>query len=213
MKVLKSCLILGVSALSFAAHAEVKLELPEFIDLIAVNGMKPVIDKAYTESRSVTLPDGTNQIAFQFEPMVEDNDGMRRVYSDIVVTKFSVADTTLTFDLPEYRRLSQARKEIKTFEWALKDASGKSVELVSDKLDSNGVQLGRNYIQDVLDYNQKGGVAAIPVVGYTYAKSLPVSAEQQTVIDTENVAQLKLWYSKSTPEERKAFRKWVVDQD
>ncbi|MCG6414366.1 DUF2057 family protein, partial [Vibrio fluvialis] len=78
---------------------------------------------------------------------------------------------------------------------------------------SNGVQLGRNYIQDVLDYNQKGGVAAIPVVGYTYAKSLPVSAEQQTVIDTENVAQLKLWYSKSTPEERKAFRKWVVDQD
>lgn len=138
---------------------------------------------------------------------------MRRVYSDIVVTKFSVADTTLTFDLPEYRRLSQARKEIKTFEWALKDASGKPIELVSDKLDSNGVQLGRNYIQDVLDYNQKGGVAAIPVVGYTYAKSLPVSAEQQTVIDTENVAQLKLWYSKSTPEERKAFRKWVVDQD
>ncbi|WP_441257481.1 DUF2057 family protein [Vibrio sp. Vf1514] len=213
MKVLKSCLILGISAFSVAAHADAKLELPEFIDLIAVNGMKPVIDKAYTDSRSVTLPDGTNQIVFKFEPMVEDNDGMRRVYSDVVVTKFATADTSLTFELPKYRRLSQARKDIKTFEWALKDASGKSIDLISDTLDSNGVQLGRNYIQDVLDYNQKGGVASIPVAGFTYAKTLPVNAQQRELTDTENVAQLKLWYTKASVEEREAFRQWVVDQD
>lgn len=213
MNVFKSCLALGLSSLSFVSHAEVKLTLPEFIDVIAVNGMKPVITDAYSDDRHVMLPDGTNQVVFQFEPMVKDNDGMRRVYSDIIVTKFSVSDTTLTYELPQYRRLSQARKEIKTFKWSLNDASGKPIQLVSDVIDTTGVQLGRNYIQDVMDYNQKGGVAAIPVTVFTYAKSLPATAEQQSTLDTENLAQLKLWYSKSTAEERKAFRKWVVDQD
>jgi len=205
--------MLGIGAFSLAAHADVKLEVPEFIDLIAVNGTKPVFENSSTGNKTAVIPDGTIQLVFQFEPMVEDNDGMRRVYSDIVVTKFNQSNTKLSFELPKYRRLSQARKDIKTFEWSLKDASGKPVELVNDKLNYDGVALGHNYLQDVLDYNQKGGVAAIPVMGFTYAKTLPADKSQMVTMDTEAVTQLKLWYSKSSAEERKAFRKWIIDQE
>lgn len=210
MKLFTSCFFVLSSVMSFASYADIKLEIPEFIDIIAVNGLKPVI-RDESQGKTLTMPNGVNQLVFQFEPMVEDNDGVRRVYSDVMITKFSIADAQLTFELPKYRRLSQARNDIKTFKWALLDNLKQPIKVESDKLDTNGVQFGRNYIQDVLDYNQKGGVAAIPVAGFTYAKALPED-QQKASIDSENVAQLKLWYLKSSAEERKAFRKWLVDQ-
>lgn len=201
------CIALLTSQL---AHAEVEIEIPESINLLVVNSVKPDIEKGglFGNDRLV-LPDGENQIVFKFEPSVMENDTLRQVYSDVIVAKFTAQDDELKFALPEYRDLVQARKEIDGFEWSLVDSQDKAVDVKKDALSANGVQLGRNFIEDVMDYNMRGGVAAI-TTGAVAAKSLPVNAQAKA--DSENVGQLKAWYLKANEQERKDFQVWLIDQ-
>ncbi|ELI5731989.1 DUF2057 family protein [Vibrio fluvialis] len=214
MKLLKLGLVSAMALNCLSAWADVQLNIAEDVNLIAVNGLKPDLGDTLIGKDHVTLPNGVNQIVFKYEPKVEDNDTLRTVYSDIKIVKFTAEDTNVYFVLPKYKHLSKAKKDIKDFSWSLVDSDGTELSLQQDEIKSSGIQLGRNYLQDVMDYNQKGGIAAIPVgVVYASPKVLPLDKPSVQIADTENVAQLKLWYSKSTPEERKAFRKWVVDQD
>ncbi len=210
---LRCLYLLLAAAFSSSVQAEVKLVLPDSIDLLVVNGAQPKIEKVFLSDKSVVLPDGVNQIVFKYEPLVKTNDGMRRVYSDIIVSKFNQTGSTLKFELPNYRRFSQAQKEIKNLKWKLVDEAGDQVELTNDVLRVSGVQIGRNFVQDALEYNQSGGTAAIPVVSYSYEKALTAESKQVGTEDSEAITQLKLWYLKSSEQERKAFRRWMIDQE
>lgn len=202
------CLGLLISQVSFA---EVKIVIPDSINLLTVNSLKPhTEDGGFFGKKMLVLPDGENQIVFKFEPSVEQNDTVRMVYSDVVVAKFTATDKELTFELPTYRNLNQASQEIKTFKWSLVDADKQSIEVIQDKLDAGGVQFGRNFIQDVTDYNQRGGVAAVAVGRTMTLKSLPNTGNEAL---SENAAQLQMWYLKSSPSERKEFQKWLIDQN
>lgn len=200
-----TCLGLLVSNVAFA---EIKVEIPDSINLLVVNSMKPKIeDNGFFGTKTLLLPNGQNQIAFKFEPSVEQNDTVRRVYSDVIIAKFNTSDTELQFELPKYRDLNEARNEIKKVEWSLVDESGKPIVLSKDILVSDGVQFGRDYRQDIIEYNQRGGIAAVQVQGTM--KSLPVDAKS---LDSENTAQLKMWYLKSSSQERKDFQVWLINQ-
>lgn len=193
---------------SNVALAEIKVEIPDSIDLLVVNSMKPKIkDDGFFGEKTLLLPNGQNQIAFKFEPSVEQNDTVRKVYSDVIIAKFNAADTELKFELPKYRDLNQARNEIKNVEWSLVDNSGKSIDLKKDILVSDGVQLGRDYRQDIIEYNQNAGIAAVQVQGTM--KYLPVDVKS---LDSENTEQLKMWYLKSSLQERKDFQVWLINQ-
>lgn len=45
------------------------------------------------------------------------------------------------------------------------------------------------------------------------SKEVNVASSEVAVMETETSLQMKLWYSRATPEERKAFKKWLVDQE
>lgn len=202
------CLGLLVSQLSFA---EVKIVIPDSINLLTVNSLKPHTEGGgFFGDKTLVLPDGENQIVFKFQPSVDENDTVRKAYSDVIVAKFTATDTQLTFELPTYRDLNQARQEIKTFEWSLVDADKQPIDIKQDKLDADGVQFGRNFIQDVTDYNQRGGIAAISVGTTVTLKSLPKAGSGAS---SENTAQLQMWYLKASPSERKEFQKWLIDQN
>ncbi|WP_157946034.1 DUF2057 family protein [Vibrio gangliei] len=201
------CIALLVSQL---VHAEVKIPIPDSINLLVVNSLKPKIEKGgLFGQNTLVLPDGESQIVFKFEPSVMENDTLRQVYSDVIVAKFTAQDDELKFVLPEYRDLNQARNGISDFEWSLVDSAENKVEVKQEPLSAEGVQLGRNFIEDVMDYNLRGGVAAIGAASVA-TKFLPVEAQRQA--DSENVAQLKAWYIKATPQEKKAFQVWLIDQ-
>lgn len=201
------CIALLASQL---VHAEVKIPIPDSVNLLVVNSLKPEIEKGgLFDSDTLVLPDGENQIVFKFQPGVMENDTLRRVYSDVIVVKFSAQGDELKFVLPEYRDLNQARNEINDFEWSLVDSQDKALDVKKEPLSTTGVQLGRNFIEDVMDYNMRGGVAAI-TTGAVAAKSLPVNAQAKP--DSENIAQLKAWYLKANEQERKDFQVWLIDQ-
>lgn len=201
------CIALLASQL---VQAEVKIPIPDTINLLVVNSLKPKIEKGgLFGTDTLVLPDGENQIVFKFQPSVMENDTLRRVYSDAIIAKFSAQDNELKFVLPEYRDLNQARNEIGNFEWSMVNNKGQVVDVKSEPLSANGVQLGRNFLEDVTDYNRRGGVAAI-TTGAVAVKSLPVQGQVKS--DSENVGQLKAWYLKANKQERKDFQVWLIDQ-
>lgn len=201
------CIALLASQL---VQAEVKIPIPDTINLLVVNSLKPKIEKGgLFGTDTLVLPDGENQIVFKFQPSVMENDTLRRVYSDAIIAKFSAQDDELKFVLPEYRDLNQARNEIGNFEWSMVNNKDQVVDVKSEPLSANGVQLGRNFLEDVTDYNRRGGVAAI-TTGAVAVKSLPVQGQVKS--DSENVGQLKAWYLKANKQERKDFQVWLIDQ-
>lgn len=201
------CIALLASQL---VHAEVKIPVPDSINLLVVNSLKPEIKKGgLFGTNTLILPDGESQVVFKFQPSVMENDTLRKVYSDIIVAKFTAQDDELKFVLPEYRDLNQARNEIDDFEWSLIGSNDQQVDVKKEALSASGVQLGRNFIEDVMDYNMRGGIAAVTTATVA-TKRLPVQG--QIKADSENVGQLKAWYLKASKQERKDFQVWLIDQ-
>lgn len=214
----------------FTAAANVVINVPEEVSILVVNMNKPNVENSLFSGKKLTLPNGENQILFKYIPTFESGDEIRNVSSEAVVTKFNAADTTLDFKLPEYRSVSIAQENIREMEWGFVEASTQhSIPVKYDFLTKDGVQYGRDYITEAREYNLARGAAAItllaktnsPVVAVTSNKehsTYKIHANAKTVAQTpeltsNNVEQLKVWYSQSSEQERKAFRKWIVDQE
>ncbi|KAA5744687.1 DUF2057 domain-containing protein, partial [Acinetobacter baumannii] len=119
----------------------------------------------FASERTLTLPDGVNQVVFRFTPFFNKGNDRVSVESDVIVTSFTSSDSKLALQLPEYRNLNDAEDNIKDLDWKLVDASGNAIAVKQDKLIKEGMQIGRDYVREVEDYNRTGGVAAIAVAG------------------------------------------------
>ncbi len=194
------------SLVSFSALASVELEIPDNVNIYVVNQDNPEFDSNFLGGdKTLSLPDGVNQILFQYIPAFVDRDNATKVYSQYIVAKFDAADTTLTFDLPNYRNARQANAEIDNLKWGLKNAAGQSIPVVEDTLSIRGVTLGRDYVRDIEKYNQSEGKASLNMV--TSSKTFSQSPKVQQTLDT-----FKQQYLKLNEQERKAFLQWAVSQ-
>ncbi|SJL82901.1 DUF2057 family protein [Vibrio palustris] len=220
-------LLLALSVVGFSniASAKVVLNIPQNVDLLAVNGKTPEKAKGLFPSDTEELKDGVTQIVFQYIPTftVHKSD-LRKAYSDVYVAKIKASDTSLTFKLPEYRSFNQARQDITNMTWSLMDDNDHNVVIAKDKLEKDGVQFGRDYVAEVARYNQGMGPAVLSsgaVVLSQNENSASDRSQQNSDASTSskpnanvtNLQQLKLWYKKSSAQERKAFRKWIIDQE
>ncbi|EMC2455714.1 DUF2057 family protein [Vibrio cholerae] len=202
--------------------ANIELNLPAEIDLLSVNMHSPQLDGQLFGDKKAELENGENQIVFRYISSFNEREDVTKVYSDVIIAKFTASDVNLSFELPKYKDAKEARKKITHLEWKLVDDSSREIIKQEDILSKAGIQLGRNYNHEATEYNQKGGIAAI---GYT--RVILPTPHHQTAVDTNlklenastisqgsnNLEQLQLWYSKTSKEERKAFKKWMVDQE
>ncbi|MGC9421445.1 MULTISPECIES: DUF2057 family protein [Vibrio] len=218
MKHIIKGLLVGV-VLTATVQAKVQLTVPEEISLAVVNLEKPQMKGSFLSShKTVELPDGVNQIAFRYAKPFVNRDTVDNVYSDLVVLRFNATDQTLTFQMPNYRNAQQAKKEIAHFEWQLIDLDNqKPVEQVSDVVPLSGFVLGQNFVDDIVTYNKQAGKAAITMSYLTIDNSLekpsvnshnPAPASSDALLDD-----LQALYLKADKEQRKAFRKWMIDQE
>ena len=160
---LKVAIALSVLA-STNLYAATTLVVPEDIKLLAVNMEKP---KLFSDEKTIEIPDGTNQIVFKYQPEFEISDNIKNVYGDVIIAKFDVKNEELKFELPEFKTYRQAETNISPLEWQLLDSKGQPIDLVEDVLESDGVQIGRNYAQEARNYNIAGGVAGVAVTYVT----------------------------------------------
>ncbi|MGR5261467.1 DUF2057 family protein [Vibrio astriarenae] len=214
-----------VSASSLAASLSVK----DTVDLLVVNMEKPALSgQLFKSSKSVKLTEGKNQVVFQYEPVIEANSERKKVYGQTQVVTFTVSeDQDVQFEMPSYRSVRSAEKGLNELDFKIIDQNGKEVEKTLDVLKSEGIQLGRNHIEEVREYNINGGPAAVAIsyvaVDNTVKAAVPTVLPEPEIapepavpvqlpeLDSKELQQLKTWYTEASQEDRKAFRKWLID--
>ncbi|MDR9829258.1 DUF2057 family protein [Vibrio sp. FNV 38] len=215
-----------MSLSSFAATLSVK----DTVDILVVNMEKPALTgKAFNSVMEVELPEGQNQIVFQYEPVIETSNERKKVYGQTQVVTFTLAaDQDIEFQMPSYRSVRSAEKGLKKLDFEIVDQNGNKIEKVIDVLKSDGIQLGRNHIEEVRDYNINGGVAAVAISYVAVNNAAQISAQpavlpepelapipavpvQLPELDSKELQQLKTWYTEASEEDRKSFRKWLID--
>lgn len=185
-KVLLSGLALTLAAPTFAA---VTLDLTDQVDLILVNGEKPEVEGGFFSSdKKVTMPDGENQIVFRYVPTYKNGKDRDEFNSQVIVAKFNAEDEQLKFEFPKYRNLREAELKFdKEANWQLLDSLDQPVAFEQDKLIHNGMQIGRDYPQELITYNANGGVAAVALTG----TAATIAAAQQAQQNTSGVLSLR----------------------
>ncbi len=205
--------------------AATTLVVPQDVNLLAVNMEKPELEGGFfSDEKTITIPDGKSQIVFKYEPEFEIGDDIKSVYSDVIIAKFDVENETLKFEFPKFKTLHQAQANISPLEWQLLDSKGTPIALVEDVLESDGVQIGRNYPQEARNYNIAGGVASVAVTyvtvnqhqqavtGVEPTAKVSSGASTADTKDSQMVDLLKTMYLKATPEEQALFKNWVTQQ-
>ncbi|EKO3481979.1 DUF2057 family protein [Vibrio fluvialis] len=207
MNVIKPLSCFLAIVFSASAAATVTLDVPDTIDLLVVNGGKPNTSGGFfASSKKVEMEDGQQQIVFRYHPYFTQGNDRVGVESDVVIAKFNAADQSISFDMPEFRNAADAERSIKSMEWTLRDQQGTAIEMKQDRLIKEGMQIGRDYKQETLEYNMTGGPAAITT---QYVK--PTSANGSTS-DTTAEEMLHFWYDKADAQTKARFKQYVNQQ-
>ncbi|MGV3000570.1 DUF2057 family protein [Vibrio sp. E150_018] len=205
LKPITLCVLLGLSS---SAFANVVINIPSEVDVLAANSQKAEIEGGFFSStKSITLPNGENQIVFRYNPVFKQGNDQITVTTDAIITKFTASDTELNFDLPKYRNADLARDFDHNPDWKLVKKDGNAIEVKQDKLLKPGVQLGRNYDQESVAYNKTGGVAAImPAATAAVALKMPANSQYKTTEEQ----MLHYWYEKADSETKQRFLQSII---
>ncbi|WP_117233836.1 DUF2057 family protein [Vibrio maerlii] len=210
---------IACSSITPYAVAEVTLEVPSDVTVFSANEKKPKLEGGlFSSTKTITLPDGDNQLVFKYEASFDQGDERKFATSDAIIAKFNATDTTLSFELPEYRNLRTAEKEIANLQWQLVDDQQQAIEVKQDKLLKDGMQIGRDYVREAQDYNRVGGVAALATTALTTTSTQ--QATSQTTPATQTKAQatqtgstaeemLHFWYEKADSETKQRFKDYI----
>ncbi|CAK2486166.1 conserved exported hypothetical protein [Vibrio crassostreae] len=220
MKTLKSIALLSTIIAAPHAFADVTIEVPSsadaLVEVLAVNEAKPALEGGFfSSSKTITVPDGVNQIVFKYQLAFSQGNDREFVDSDTIIATFDATDTALTFDMPKFRNTNEAKKGLQNLDWKLVDENQNAISVKQDKLIKDGMQIGRKYPQEAKEYNQKGGIAALTVGASAGAAAAavvqPVTLPAKIDGNAANTAEemLYFWYGKADAETKQKFKDYV----
>ncbi|MEZ9567532.1 DUF2057 family protein [Vibrio splendidus] len=218
MKTLQSIALLSTIIVAPNVLADVTIEVPSsadaLVDVLAVNEAKPDLDGGFfSSSKTITVPDGVNQIVFKYQLAFSQGNDREFVDSDTIIATFDAADTALTFEMPKFRNTNEAKKGLQNLDWKLVDENQNAISVKQDKLVKDGMQIGRKYPQEAREYNQKGGIAALTVGASAGAAAVaqPVTLPAKIDGNAANTAEemLYFWYEKADAETKQKFKDYV----
>ncbi len=226
-----ACCLLTLLTSFYAGElfAETTLSFPKTVDLLAVNG------KEVSRQRgSIQLPDGDNQLLMRLVVDV-GRDMPDRKYSDLIILSLSAADSKLQLVVPKIKSALEMRAFNRNPEIKLLAADNTPLPFARDKLIKEGFQLGRDYEQELAEYNNSNAPAALATLvsapdqqaqGQPEADTPPPSSaesprqikQQQSQAESPAVNQqrteaeppmtkemLRYWYEKADEKTRQEF--------
>lgn len=217
MKTLQSIALLSTIIVAPHVLADVEIQVPSSVDILAVNEAKPDLDGSlFSSYKTLTVPDGQNQIVFQYQLAFDKGNDREFIDSDAIIATFSATDAALTFDMPKYRNTAEAKKSLQNLDWKLVDENQNAISVKQDKLIKDGMQIGRKYPQEAKEYNQKGGIAALTLgasagAAAAVAVAQPVTLPAKIDGNSANTAEemLYFWYEKADAETKQKFKDYV----
>ncbi len=204
-------LLLTLSPLTMAA--ELTLKGP--VELLEVTPPQSFSDD------KVSLAAGEHQLLVRYQETLSSRSNSESdidVRSEPQVLKLTVAaDDKLVLTAPEHNSQRAMEQFAKQPQFTL---TGTSSAPVQDEIKLKGFLLGVDYNDLLADYNRGNGPAVLSSTQATAAATAAVAATatpavttQPAVLSTTSHEQaLKDLYLKATPEERKRFMSWAVQQ-
>ncbi len=205
MKLRTALLSLAACSISFSSFADVTLNLPQSAELVLVNGVN-------TEGNAPQiLNNGNNQIAFRYNKNYRENGDTHLFRSEVVIMTFSGSDIAYTLQLPNISSAYQAQKFNNHPMMSLLSADGSEIPFKDGLLIKNGIQIGRNFQQEITKYNLSEAPAALPSIvmaNEIQPVQLPVSStKKEEKIDQAYVTKmLNYWYSKADTTTQQHFK-------
>ncbi|USH03335.1 DUF2057 domain-containing protein [Grimontia kaedaensis] len=166
----------------------------------------------------LNLVDGSNQLVVRYKSILNDGSNTKFFESKPYVFQFTNMGQDLSISIERFRKHIQAEKAFKkgTAEWFIKDSTDKKVAFQFDELPGNSGFLPYGDLPKALaTYNKKNGIyfEGQEIKDLNEEVVVAVSETGKVELTGDALAQLKLWYTKASKEERKAFRIWVIDQE
>ncbi|WP_194436922.1 DUF2057 family protein [Vibrio fluminensis] len=191
------------------AHAAITINIPDNVQVLAVNAEKPDVEGGiFSSIKSLTLADGENQVVFRYTPYFSQGNDRVIVESNPVITKFTANNQELSLDLPEYRNEREAEKQIKNWQVVLVDQQNQPLTIAQDALRKDGMQIGRDFVQESKEYNRTNGVAAL-----TSASAVAVTLPANIKVDSNTAEEmLHFWYQKADAETKAKFKQYINQQ-
>ncbi|UPQ87032.1 YccT family protein [Vibrio sinaloensis] len=224
---MKKTLTIFASLMAFNLSAA-ELVPASGVSILYINGQE-----AQSKIRANQVDSGFNQVVVRMDKDVGRGSGNGVFTSKPYVITFDVTGEQIKIDHPTARSIKEAEIAFKNDKpkWSITQ-DGQPIKYQQELLPGKKGMLPYMGMAELIEsYNQQKGiyfdngqlvdkpveVKALPVAAAATAvaattKTKP-TANQPKATPSSNVEQLKAWYLKSSKEERKAFRRWMIDQE
>ncbi|QQX82015.1 DUF2057 domain-containing protein [Shewanella sp. KX20019] len=211
MKIYQCILATALLCVHSIAIANVELTLPSNSELLLING------KEADGNKEPSLKNGENQIALRYIGRYQQQGSQTQFSSDVIIVTFTAKDKQLTIGFPRIRSTRDADAFNSNPQITVKDSSGTSVDFQQGLLIKEGLQLGRDYEEEISIYNSSNKVAAIvalaapvilasPPINTQAVTALPTK-DSKAISDQVNVGKmLDFWYEQADEETKQAFK-------
>ncbi|NVD06360.1 DUF2057 domain-containing protein [Vibrio sp. JPW-9-11-11] len=235
---MKYCLIITMlSSLVIGSVSAATLTPKRGVDILYINGQA-----SQSKIGENQIEQGFNQVVLRMNKDMSKGSSSDVFTSKPFAISFDVRGDEVVIDHPIARSMNEAKKAFKnnTPEWFV-EVDGNLVDYQQSHIKGKSGFLPFSGLQKrVAEHNAKQGIyfsngklvdkpadpltvqQAVSVASVTSAASSPSKVLETNTkkVSTrveeqapQNLDQLKAWYLKSSKEERKAFRRWMIDQE
>ncbi|MEZ8131245.1 YccT family protein [Enterovibrio norvegicus] len=184
------------------------------LEFLVVNG-KSATNVAKGGDKKLDLDPGKYQIVARFDEEVKRGSKSTIFTSKPYVFEIEMSNQDLVLVIPKLKFESQAAAFFKKPEWEIENKSSGAVQSISGvRLTGVGFGSFNNMEKAVAQYNSDNGIIFESGEAKNLEEMLVNVDEKGNVnIKGDTLTQLKLWYTKASTEEKKAFKRWMIEQD
>lgn len=165
----------------------------------------------------ITLSPTSTQLIIKFSHKFGKNNN-RKVYDSApYVVYLDIPDVNVEINAPKVYTYEQANKQFKsTPNWSISTSDGVILDYKQERLPSSDGFLPYYDMESLVKkYNDAKGISFGAETALVASVVSEKASEQVASLEvsTSNLEQLQAWYRKTSKQERKAFRKWMIDQE
>ncbi|CEO39875.1 DUF2057 domain-containing protein [Photobacterium kishitanii] len=202
-------------ALFSASTQAATLSVADKIELLAIDG-KEVQSQGWSTVDSVELSEGKHQVVVRFDGEVKRGSKSTIYTTRPYLFEIDLAKTDVEITLPRLTTESQAKAFFERgAKWQLATEDGAVQPLVGVELQGEGFAAYSDIEALVAAYNSDNGIV-IEKGNAVDLQQVAVSVDNKTgkvEITGDALTQLKMWYTKASNNDKKAFKIWMAEKD
>ncbi|MGR5151817.1 YccT family protein [Photobacterium swingsii] len=203
-------------SLVFAASAQANtLETEYGLSVLAINGVAVNSDNAIADN-TYDIVEGKNQVVIRGEKMLRRGTKTELFSTRPFIMSFDTKDDVMIRFPEAASNYRAAETEFRNDEpkWSVM-VGGTALPYQAEVLPGGGGFIPYSDIEElVANYNQDKGIALEQGKPTDMTKAaVVVNDAGEVTITGDSLAQLKLWYTKASAKEKKAFKIWMAEQE